>query len=170
MRACPPLGSQNAFVGLLDGGSTSNKCDLRHAVARVDRHDVGDAPQQWPCGKVVPKLVDHKPVVSPRLGGAEQPDGEGDADASTLPGVGHDKSHLGAIVIAGDNVAERDDVAAVVLVQLRHQSQPPRVVDVSQRAENWFGQRGGRRVESKVSRPRTQTREEFAHRAVFARP
>jgi hypothetical protein len=80
-------------------------------------------------------FVDHESIESARFRCAKQPDGERSADASTLPDVRHDESHLGAVIDTGDHVTESDDVAAVALVQFRDQRQSTQAVDVGQDAQ-----------------------------------
>src|SRR5215831_2286378 len=112
-------------------------------------------------------LVNDESIVSACFRCAEQPNGEGSPDPSMLPGIGDDESHLGTSLVSSDHVGKSDDVAAVALVQLRDEREPPQVVDVGQRAEKRFCQRAGGREKSKVSRPWAQTHEEFPGGAVF---
>jgi hypothetical protein len=99
--------------------------DLRDAIAGLGRHHLANAPQERPHRPIVPLLVDHESLVSALRRLTKQANGERNTDASTLPGIGHDESHLRTVIVASYHVAERDDVVAIARVQFRDERQSP---------------------------------------------
>jgi len=141
-----PLRGENSFVGSLFRRSTSNECYFGDARTDIDRNDVAKTAEKRPQRRIVPKLVGHKSLVSARLGRAQQAHRESHADPSALPDIGDYESHLGAGVVANRHIAKADGVAAVRLVEFGDESEPPEVIDISQRAKKGLHQDIGRRV------------------------
>jgi hypothetical protein len=125
LRQQSSLGSENPFVGALQGRSISDERDLRDAQASLGRHHLANAPQERPYRPIVPLLMDHESLMSAFRRRAEQANGERSTDASTLPCIGHDESHLRTVIVASYHVAERDDVVAIARVQFRDERQSP---------------------------------------------
>ena len=59
---------------------------------------------------------------------------EGSPNSLTLPGIGNDQAHVGAVIAVGAHVAERNDVTPKAVLQFGDESQPTRVFHIRQHA------------------------------------